>query len=400
MKTKLFLLFVTVFATLTSLAQNDDLVFFTKDGAKNIKEIKCSELGELWVTVPVPSNVSDFDNFTVYVYLSTIDYNLSCSFNKDKMNEMLVGKSSIDLFLLGPEGTNSTDFGDHTVYIDLCNTPRMRGITDFKVTVTTKGFKITGWETQTYWDEYKNAYITKDVASWDKGKEFSKSEFTIIQTSLSEGIQDYLGLFTVKIPNISQSSFSNYQPNASDYCNSEIKITDNSNGQPIKMKIVAIDSKKVPFETLIADFEKWIAFSLEPIQPEFQYSIWVNEYLESGWITKFNDVKEKALSDFTIGSISGKSFTWYQKTRFDEYGSSIKLNPGVYCKFYFFKNGDFTYLASVCIEDQLREDLYSSSFSAPTPMVSKDMTTYKITPEDAQKAEDLMKQVLESFKFN
>jgi len=397
MKTKLFLLFITVFTTLTSLAQNDDLAFFTKAGAKNIKEMKCSDLGELWVTVPIPANVSDYDNFTVYVYLSTIDYNLSCSFNKDKMNEMLVGKSSIDLFLLGPEGTKSTDFGDYTVYRDLCNTPRMSGITNFKVAVTTKGFKITGWETQSYWDEYKNAYITKDVASWDNGKEFSKSEFTIIQTSLSEGIQDFHGLFTVKIPNIDLSEFSNNEP--SGYY-SHIKITDKSIGHPIKMQIIAIDSKNTPFETLIADFEKWIAPGLDVVYPDFNFTGCVNEYLESQWRTKFNDVKEKALSDFTLGSIYGKSFTWYQKTRFDEYGSSLSLNPGVYCKFYFFKNGDYTYIASVYVEDELREDLYSASFGSPTPMITKDMTPYKITPEDAQIAENLMKQLLESFKFN
>jgi len=400
MKTKLLLLLVSVFTVSMTHAQNDDLVFYSKDGAQNIKEMKCSDLGELWVKVPIPSNVSDYDNFTVFVYLSTIDYNLSCRFDKDQITERLVGKSTIDLFLLGPEGTKNTDFGDYTVYNDLCNTPRNEGITNFKVEVTTKAFKITGWETQTYWDEYKEAYITKDVANWDNGKEISKSEFTVIQTALSDGIQDSKRLFSVKIPNLSQSEFSNNEPGYAQYYNSQIRIKDKSISHPIVINIITVKSTQFSYEALISDFEKWIAPGSSVVNTDFNFEGYINENLEPEWRTKFNDVKEKSLSDFSIGNLSGKSYTWYQKTRFDEYGSSLKIHPGVYCKFYFFKNGDITYVASVYIEDELREDLYSASFGAPTPMVTKDMTPYKITLEDAQKAEDLMKQVLESLKFN
>lgn len=226
MKTKLFLIFMVALITFAN-AQKDDLVFFMKDGASGIHEAKCDELGELWVRVPIPSNIDEYDGFTVFVYLSTIDYNLRSPFDKEQISKKLVGKEYIDLFLLGPEGTKKTAFGDETVFNDLCKNPLNYGVKNFEVNVYTKAFNIIRYEKETYWDDARSSYITKERPIWDKGESFSESKFTIIQKSLSGKVTDSEKSISLKIPNPDNSTFSNSKP----YSNVQLsyaEIEDNS----------------------------------------------------------------------------------------------------------------------------------------------------------------------------
>ena len=398
MKAKLFFLFMLALVTFAN-AQKDDLVFFMKDGASGIHEAKCADMGELWVKVPVPSDIADYDNFTVFVYLSTIDYNLRASFSKDQISKKLVGKDYIDLFLLGPQGTNKTDFGDETVYNDLCNTPRNKGISNFEVNVYTKAFKILRYESETYWDEARSSYITRDNPIWDEGENYSASKFTVIQTALSDGVNDTKSTISLKIPNLSASAFKNSEPGYGDQYLSHATIVDNSIGQEICMRVMAMNASTFSLEAICADFTKWIAPGTAVYNPDFHFPQAIDDHMEPDWRAKFNDVKDKALSDFTIGSISGKQFTWYQPAHFDEYGSSLKLHPGVYCRLFFFQHGTVTYIACAALEDNLKEEYRNVSYSAPTPFIKKDFFSYKITPEDAAKTDELIKQVMESINF-
>lgn len=383
-------------------AQNNDVTFFMKGSESTITQAKCSEMGELWVRVPIPSNIAEYDNFTVFVYLSTIDYNLRAAFDKNAIEKNLAGQQSIDLFLLGPEGTPNTDFGDQTVYNDLCNTPRNEGVENFEITVNTKAFKILRYESVTYWDEYRNAYITRDNPIWDDGDHFSSTKFTIIQSSLNEGVQDTRKNISFKIPRISSSTFNNYEPGYGDQFDSQATIIDQSTGQDIKLKIMVLNTNSFTLEKLSEDFGKWLAsggIGGSVYNPNFHFPQAINEHMNPGWRVKFNDIKEKALSDFAIGDVKGKQFTWYQGAHFDEYGSSISLHPGVYCKLYFFQNGNKTYIVSASMQDQMKEEYESVSWST-APLMRKDFFKYKITEEHAAELENQAKQLIESIRFS
>jgi hypothetical protein len=406
-KTVLFALMLSM--VITTSAQKDDLTFFMKNGAKGIKETKCSDLGELWVTVPIPANIADYDNFTVFVYLSTIQSELSSQFNKDKIKNELVGKKTVDLFVLGPEGTKKTNFGDFTVFNDLCNTPRNKGLTNFDVDVYSKAFKIVRWEKVTKWDESQSAYITTDNAIWDEGIEVSKSKFTIIQTPLADGVKDTKSTFSFKIPNLAATTFNNYTPQYGDQFYSQATIIDKSVGQDIMLRVLAIKSDVFSLEQLTGDFTKWLESAATTFSklkggtavynPNFKFTSAINEDMNTDWRAKFGGIKEKALSDFTIGAITGKQFTWYQDAHFDEYGSSIKMHGGVYCKLYFFQHGQFTYIAFAALEDKKKDEYKSVSFQQPIPIMKKDYFSYKITPENAAEANKLIIKVMETISF-
>lgn len=382
MKAKLFFLFM-LGLMLFANAQKDDLVFFIKDGASGIHEAKCSDMGELWVKVPVPSDITDYDNFTVFIYLSTIDYNLKASFDKNRIAKELVGRDNIDLFVLGPKETK-TSFGDETVYNDLCNTPRNKGVDNFEVTVYTKGFKILRYETETKWDEGRNSYITRDIPIWDNGESYSESKFTIIQTSLSEGVTDTKGTISLKIPNLATSTFKNSEPGYGEPYLSQATIIDNSTAHPVKIRVLVNNGSTYPLNMLVEDFTNWANGKL--INPKYYYPKIMYQYVEPTWRTKFNDVKDKVMTDFTIGNISGKQFTWYQKaTAATDYANSGTLRAGYYAKIYFFEHGGNTYIALASVEDELTEYPYKLA--------------YKLTPADAANADALIKQVLESIKF-
>ncbi len=391
----LFLVLFFSLSLLFSFGQKDDLSFYVKNGAKNIKEMKCSDLGELWVTVPIPANVGDYDGFSVTIYLSTINYNLLCFFDKDKIKSKLVGKKSIDLFVLGPEGTAKTDFGDKTVYNDLCNTPRVKGIKNFEVVVTSYTQMIKEVQTITEWSEGQNAYITRQKPIWKEGEPVSKSKFTVIQTDMEEGVKDSKGNFIIKIPNLAQSEFQNFESNSS-HVYSQITITDKSMGKNVKIKIVELNTQNLSFEQIIKDFEEWM--NEKKVNPDIYYRGIISDNLKQNRRAKFNGVKDKTFSDFTIGSLTGKTITWYQSRQFvsDPGAQGSYLVPALYSKIYIFKNGEKAFLGFVYLEDIISSEGKKAAFGFK---MKPEWFTVQFTDEEAINADKILVKVLESLKF-
>lgn len=390
-----FLVLIFSLSFFLSFGQNDDLTFFVKNGAKNVKEMKCSDLGELWVSVPIPANVGTYDGFSVTIYLSSINYNLLCFFDKDKIKTKLVGKKTIDLFVLGPEGTVQTDFGDKTVYNDLCNTPRIKGIKNFEVIVTSYTQMIKEIQTVTEWDERQNAYITRKKPIWKEGEPVSKSKFTIIQTDLDEGIKDSKGNFIVKIPNLSQTKIQNSDKN-SRFEKSQITLTDKSLGKDVKIRIVELNSQSMTFEQVIKDFEDWM--NDKKVDADIYYRGIISDKLNENRRAKFNGVKDKSFTDFSVGSLTGKVITWYQSRQFitepGQQGST--LVPALFSKVYMFKNGEKIFMASVFIEDELSSEGKNAAFGFK---MKPEWFTVQFTDEEAVNADKILVKILESIKF-
>jgi hypothetical protein len=102
-----------MFCALGSMfAQSSKFNVYIKDGKQNVNEVKEEDLGELWVSVPVPENVANYDLFIVSLCYGECGFNKTAeyTFNKEYITSKLNNKSQVDLLILNNGNPRSTYF--------------------------------------------------------------------------------------------------------------------------------------------------------------------------------------------------------------------------------------------------------------------------------------------------
>jgi hypothetical protein len=170
---------------------------------------KCGELKSVKVTFNIPANVNSYDEYYLYVSLSSLDVTANIVFDKSAIATKLAGKKTYSAFLIKQDGTSDFSFDDTKLSMkDLCSTPRMWGFQTVDITASGIGYHIVGHHYEDKWNEYYKRWDSKKIADYDDGVAYGEGTISVEQRPLSEGFYDDNEHVFVKVANTDSATYS------------------------------------------------------------------------------------------------------------------------------------------------------------------------------------------------
>jgi hypothetical protein len=396
MKTLLFIS-IALMCMQEIMSQATGFNVYVKNGTQNIKEIKAGDLGELWVTVPVPNDVGNYDRFIVLLCFGDCGFNKTASYiyNKDFIQSTLSKKSTIDLLIINNSEPRKSTFADAgIVYNDLFVFPRNQGLERLKVLIKTQVQSILRWEKETIFDESTKKYIEQKKPIFSNVKEMGQTEFYTILPSLNEGVADINGIMNILLPNPGKSKFSDWTRNDDSY-KSRVMIKDNSRDFEILIKIFAFEKPKFSIDKLLSDF---MAFAKSLNAGQLRWDLYTYEKL--GKRSDFNKEKKlETFSDFSLSKLSGKTMQWYSPPSSEKKYDGFKPLPGAYSRFYFYEKVNYNYMAYVQILEVLSEEGKQTASKLPIMKMKPEWFSFSINPDAVSHAEKVIEKLISNSEF-
>lgn len=309
--------------------------FYINKATVTSADCDCKTIKSIKVTIPLPSGLAAFDNYLLFINLSSLDVPTYISFDKKDIAAKLVGKKEYTAYLLKEDGTSDFTFDD-VVFSkkDLCSTPRMWGMTEMVMEASGIGYKIIGSHWEDKWNEYYKKWESTKIDDWDEGVSYGLGSLAIKQAPLSDGFYDENEFIFVKAANTDSASYS---------ISSEVEVK----GQ------LAIEDKSEEFKTTISyayfqnqgnSFEDLKNVVLQALSAKFQVGPVHNFY----WLQNMQlaakkeiPVKSTEFSKVTINGISYETVAYAQNKTKDSSPYNPSDIPGFYATYYLAKVGTY-----------------------------------------------------------
>ncbi|MCX6311928.1 MAG: hypothetical protein NT084_09885, partial [Bacteroidetes bacterium] len=342
---------------LSNFANAQDAKFFVDKATTVSTTCDCATIKSIKVTIPIPSNVSTFDNYTLYVNLSSLDVPTYISFEKKDITAKLVGKKEYSAYLLKEDGTSDFTFDDAAFSKkDLCSTPRMWGMKEMTMEASGAGYKITGYHYEDKWNEYYKKWESTKLTDYDEGVGYGSGSLTIKQTPLSDGFSDETGLITVKAANTDSCSYSISEDLQ---LKGALRIEDNSEDFQTTVTYAYFDDQTFSYDALKDELNKSMSgkFQVGDESPFY--------YLRDVMSTQKKEIpgKSSSFSKTTINGTSYETASYYQSFYFaHRSGGGYEIKAGVYATFYLTKVGKYSLVILVQTKDIIELNTSSTSF--------------------------------------
>ncbi len=207
MKKSILILSCILLITIYTIAQ--DAKFYVNKATTVGTTCDCSTIKSIKVTIPIPSGVTTYDGYYLYMTLNSLDVPAYIYFEKKDIAAKLAGKKEYSAYLLKEDGGSDFTFDDNKFSkTDLCSTPRMWGMTEMEMEASGAGYKITGYHWEDKWNEYYKKWESTKTEDWDEGVGYGSGKLVITQRPLSEGFSDENEFITVKASNTDSSTYS------------------------------------------------------------------------------------------------------------------------------------------------------------------------------------------------
>ncbi len=326
---------------LISLAQ--DVKFFVNKSTAISSNCDCKTLSSIKAVFPIPSNVASFDSYQLYIELNSLDVPATIGFNKSEIASKLAGKKEFTAFVIKEDGTSDFYFeDDYLDKKDLCGNPRMWGMTELSITGSGVGFHITGYHTESVWNDYYSRWDTKKIEDWDEGSLHGEGEIKLSQQPLSEGFTDEYEIITVKAQETDSASFSTSEDIDQ---KGNLMIEDKSGELTTRIYFATWAGGDATYkETKDAVISSLSGkFQVGPVHNFYQL-----EGMQSGKVIALNPNS----NGFTNITYNGTTY---------ETISHYRTNPGFYATFYITRSGDYTTLILSITKEEFQGDPMRSS---------------------------------------
>jgi hypothetical protein len=254
-----------------SVISNAQCKFYTNNGATLITETKCEEYKDITIVVPVPSDISKYDAFTVYLDIPSFSFTPYYTFNENKINDLLIGKKEVSLLLISADGKESDfvyeELGGDREFKDkiLCEEPRIKGLDSITIKAVTNGRRILSYYSETYWSDYSEMYITRDVPQWDDAVELSEGVLVIKQSSDLAIVSDYENILSLKLPISPKCYYFTRSPyDYSDKHEGIIIVDDSSLEEDFRSAFVYFNEKNYSLDYIKNDLLKYFTSNERP----------------------------------------------------------------------------------------------------------------------------------------
>jgi len=332
--------------------------FYVNKATVTSNNCDCKTIKSIKVTIPLPTGLTAFDNYLLYINLSSLDVPTYISFDKKDIASKLLGKKEYTAYLLKDDGTSDFTFDDAAFSKkDLCSNPRMWGMTEMVMEASGIGYKIIGSHWEDKWNEYYKKWESTKFDDWDEGVTYGSGSLIIKQAPLSDGFSDLSEIITVKAENTDSCSYS-----VSEDVDAKGSLTIVDNSQDFKTEIFygIWSGGDQTYKTVKENV-------LNSISGKYQVGPVHNFYELYGMDKGVEKVIQEKSKEFKNVTINGYNY---------ETISHCRTKTGFYATFYITRQGDNTILIT-----SLTNEIFEMKAKGPSLMDGEELV-YKFELTD------------------